>query len=145
MRIPSHTDRRYTDTAMTPMIDVVFLLLIFFVCTASFQMAEAILPSSLLTAGTEPSDAQPDIEPPLEQIIVRARIQDGRPQWTVNERPCPTRSEVRTMLAAVFEIDASIPVVLDVAGDVPLGSAIDVYDLCRIVGFDRIQFAVTTK
>ena len=145
MRVPSHSDRRDTETAMTPMIDVVFLLLIFFVCTASFQMAEAILPSSLLTTGTEPADRQSDIEPPLEQIIVRARIEEGRPRWTVNERPCPTRSDVRTVLAAVYEIDAGIPVVLDVAGDVPLGSAIDVYDLCRIVGFDRIQFAVTTK
>ena len=35
------------DSAMTPMIDVVFLLLIFFVWTASFQIVEQILPSEI--------------------------------------------------------------------------------------------------
>ena len=33
------------DKAMTPMIDVVFLLLVFFVWTASFQIIEHVLPS----------------------------------------------------------------------------------------------------
>ena len=49
MRTPSYqNDRREgLDVKMTPMIDVVFLLLIFFVATASFQMVEHVLPSSL--------------------------------------------------------------------------------------------------
>mgnify|MGYP001380259885 CR=1 FL=1 len=41
---------------LTPMIDVVFLLLIFFICTASFQIVEQTLPSGVqleLPAGTE--------------------------------------------------------------------------------------------
>ena len=45
-----HTRRdRSLEVAMTPMIDVVFMLLIFFVWTASFQVAELILPSSIVT------------------------------------------------------------------------------------------------
>ena len=35
------------DSAMTPMIDVVFLLLVFFVWTASFQIVEHVMPSEL--------------------------------------------------------------------------------------------------
>ena len=35
------------DSAMTPMIDVVFLLLVFFVWTASFQVVEFVLPSNM--------------------------------------------------------------------------------------------------
>ena len=35
------------DKAMTPMIDVVFLLLVFFVWTASFQIIEHVLPSKM--------------------------------------------------------------------------------------------------
>ena len=42
MRAPSFHDRRERDLKieMTPMIDVVFLLLVFFVWTASFRMIE---------------------------------------------------------------------------------------------------------
>ena len=39
--------RRELEIKMTPMIDVVFLLLVFFVWTASFQAVEYLLPSSL--------------------------------------------------------------------------------------------------
>ena len=39
--------RRELEIKMTPMIDVVFLLLVFFVWTASFQAIEYLLPSSL--------------------------------------------------------------------------------------------------
>ena len=60
MRVPSHhDDRRQTDVAMTPMIDVVFQLLIFFICTASFQLAEELLPTSLAITGDA---AAPSIE-----------------------------------------------------------------------------------
>jgi biopolymer transport protein ExbD len=45
------------------------------------------------------------------------------------------------VLGEVAQIDASLPVILDVDGQVPLGDMIDVYDLSRLVGFDRIQFA----
>ena len=45
MKIPrSHHEQN--DVAMTPMIDVVFLLMIFFVCTASFEIVEEILKRS---------------------------------------------------------------------------------------------------
>ncbi|MBC8874781.1 MAG: biopolymer transporter ExbD, partial [Planctomycetes bacterium] len=43
-----YTQRRSDlDVKMTPMIDVVFLLLVFFVWTASFHIVEHILPSSV--------------------------------------------------------------------------------------------------
>ena len=49
MRRPSvfHRDQGALEIKMTPMIDVVFLLLVFFVWTASFHAVEYLLPSSL--------------------------------------------------------------------------------------------------
>ena len=51
MRRPSPLLQRGNDTdldsAMTPMIDVVFLLLVFFVWTASFTIVEHILDSEM--------------------------------------------------------------------------------------------------
>ena len=66
MRVPhSHSDRINFDVKMTPMIDVVFLLLIFFVCTASFQIAEALLPAPLAYAGNVQTPTEIDIEPDI--------------------------------------------------------------------------------
>jgi len=142
MRVPTHhDDRRQTDIAMTPMIDVVFQLLIFFICTASFQLSEELLPTSLaVTRGSSRPDAL-EIEPDLERIVVRAERAGGRTRWTINERLCQSLSEVEQMLRAVAEIERGLPVILDVAGEVPLGDMIDVYDVCRLVGFEKIQFA----
>ncbi len=130
------------DVKMTPMIDVVFLLLIFFVCTASFQTPEEVLPSRLSLAGTTAADIE--IEPPeedLDEVVVRVVRRGGRVGWEINHRPYDTLQQVRAVLVALVEIQADLPVILDVDGDVPLGSVIDLYDLCRLTGFERVQFA----
>jgi biopolymer transport protein ExbD len=146
MRIPTHhNDRRQTDIAMTPMIDVVFQLMIFFICTASFQAAEELLPSSLAITGGNTSMAPVEIEPDLERILVRGTHTAGRTNWIVNERPCISMPEVQQVLAAVAAIDKTLPITLDVAGEVPLGDMIDVYDVCRIIGFEKVQFAATKR
>jgi biopolymer transport protein ExbD len=142
MRVPTHhDDYRQTDVAMTPMIDVVFQLMIFFICTASFQLSEELLPSNLAVASGTSTPSPIEIEPELERILVRANFADGSTHWVVNERPCDGLQEIRQVLRAVAEIDRSLPVILDVAGEVPLGDMIDVYDLCRLEGFEKIQFA----
>ena len=83
MRRPSiFTDRREPlDVKMTPMIDVVFLLLIFFVWTASFHIVEHILPSSVSEIIGNDS-LSPNEPPPPEadfhDVIVRVLWSDGR-------------------------------------------------------------------
>jgi biopolymer transport protein ExbD len=142
MRVPTHhDDRRQTDIAMTPMIDVVFQLMIFFICTASFQLSEELLPTSLAMTGGTNLAAPVEIEPELERIVARATHADGRTQWTINDRPCDSLPEVEQVLRAAAEIERTLPVILDVAENVPLGDMIDVYDVCRLVGFEKIQFA----
>lgn len=128
---------------MTPMIDVVFLLLIFFICTASFQIAENVLPSNLLLAGSTVSDldVEPDLQ--LERVIVKLRMSERKLGWIVNDRPYAMLADVQAVLRAVAEIDPSLPVILDVEGSVPLGDVIDVFDICRRVGFEKIQFAAS--
>jgi biopolymer transport protein ExbD len=142
MRVPNHLDaRRQTDVAMTPMIDVVFQLLIFFICTASFQLSEELLPTSLaVTGGTAAPSI--DIDPESKRIIVRGQRAGGGTRWTINERPCPTLADVEQMLRAAAATDRTMRVVLDVGGEVPLGDMIDVYDLCRLAQFEQIEFAV---
>jgi biopolymer transport protein ExbD len=126
---------------MTPMIDVVFLMLIFFVSTTSFQTLEELLPATLKApgvTGTEP--LPPEIEE-LEEVTIRANLEGGQVRWQVNQRIYTSRGMLRNALVQLAEIGANVPVILDVAGDVPLDEMINLYDLCRIVGFRDVRFA----
>jgi biopolymer transport protein ExbD len=131
------------DSLMTPLIDVVFLLLIFFVCTASFQISEFSLPTNLALEGASPVEIEPPPEEPLERIVIKLSGEPGAVVWTLNERPYSSIGEVRRVLTALAGVDASLPVVLDSAGEVSLGNVIDTYDACRLSGFATVQFAAS--
>ncbi len=156
MQLPAtHASQREFEVSMTPMIDVVFLLLIFFICTASFQLPESILPSNLQLPGTSTEPLPLELDPlELERIVVRI-TSSGTPagasltpaasaptHYTLNDQPCPSLSRLGTLLRKLAEIDATLPVVLDIAGDITLGNVIDTYDACRLAGFKQIQFAI---
>ncbi len=135
---------------MTPMIDVIFLLLIFFVCTASFRSPEKILPTRLSLPGAIPSDVPIDPEVvDLEEIVVELlwRNIDGRwrAQWQINDRDYSRLAEVRDVLAAVKQLKSDLPVILDVEPDVPMSNVIDLYDLCREVGLGNVKFAASVE
>ena len=90
MQIPSsHGRRDDLDVKMTPMIDVVFLLLVFFVWTASFQVAEQILPSRVSqAAGADPTAATlpPPPEADFPDIVIRITWTQDTPGWMFNDR-----------------------------------------------------------
>ena len=143
MKRPRRDNSQAMQLQMTPMIDVVFQLLIFFVCTTSFQALEMILPTMLSTQGGS-SVAETPVDPELqelEDIVVHIESAKGTVSWKVNEQTYERLAQVRDVLLAVVKVRRDLPVILQVAEEVPLGNVIDVYDLCRIVGFDRIQFA----
>ena len=150
-RPPYHRDQRgRLDVKMTPLIDVIFLLLIFFVCTASFNVRarEEVLPTRLSLPGAVPSDLQLDPEQlDLEEIVVEILWRNvggtWRAQWQINQRDYTGLAEVRAVLAAVKQVKNDLPVILDVEPDVPMDDVIDAYDLCREVGLARIQFAAS--
>lgn len=148
MRLPlaHRRDSAQLDVKMTPMIDVIFLLLTFFICTTSFRAAEEALPTNLLAAGTGRVELPPDPElEELEEVVVRVLWEEQRPRWEINEQKLGALSDVRVVLAPLAQVQRNLPVVLRVAGEVPLGALIDVYDLCRQLGFERIQFAAGVK
>ena len=131
---------------MTPMIDVVFLLLIFFVCTVSFQAMEETLPTNL--RGTGVAEGQAPLDPELaelEEVLVKLTRDDGRVGWLVNERPCTNLAELRGVLAQLARLRADLPVILDIEPEVPIGDVVNVYDLCRLAGFKKIQFAAKAE
>lgn len=143
-----YTQRRSElDVKMTPMIDVVFLLLVFFVWTASFHIVEHLLPSSVSAVrGTQPSDpTTPPPEEDFDDVVIRIEWLDTRPGWRVNEEPLTTLDEVRTSLAGIATVKPDAPVILHPDANVPLGHVIDVYDITRMEGFDKVQFAASEE
>jgi len=150
MRRPSiFTDRREPlDVKMTPMIDVVFLLLIFFVWTASFQIVEHVLPSSI--SEVSGSDAPNPNEPPppeadFDDVVVRILWTETGARWRVGEESFDALSGVRAKLARIFAVNDAAPVIIDPDAATPLGNVIDVYDLSREVGFREVQFAAAAE
>lgn len=144
-RPPYHRDDRgRLDVKMTPMIDVIFLLLIFFVSTASFRAAEETLPTNLSLPGTlaESEPIDPELED-LDDVVVKILRREGRTGWQINGEDLPNLGEVRAKLEAVAKVKIDLPVILDVEGDVPIENVIDVYDICRQIGLERVQFAAS--
>ena len=133
---------------MTPMIDVVFQLLIFFICTASFQKQEEFLSTSLTMPNTSGNSVEPPPDPKideLEPIIVKVLARDGRLRWQVGEAEYAQLADVGRALTALAQVQDQLPVILDVDGPVLFGDVVGVYDVCRLSGFARIQFAAKVR
>lgn len=141
---------RQTDVniPMTPMIDVVFQLMVFFVWTAGFQIAEYMLPSRLTAVsgtGAATADEPPPPEQDFDRVVVRLLWIGDRPAWKISDVSVETLADVRTRLEAIYQIKKDAPIVLHPDAEVPLGHVIDVYDLARLIGFEKIQFAASEK
>ena len=132
------------DAAMTPMIDVVFLLLVFFVWTASFQIVEQILPSQMSSqVGSEPQNVeQPPPEKDFEDIVVKIGWASNAPVWQLNGNRLDSLDQLETQLAAIADVKNDATIILDPDSVVPLGHVIEAYDSAKLAGFTNVSFAV---
>ncbi len=133
--------REPLEIKMTPMIDVVFLLLVFFVWTASFQVVEYLLPSELSTLlGNQAALEEPPPEADFEDVVIRIHWTDDQPGWTINDQQADSLAQLHQRLQAIAQVKQDAPVILHPDEEVPLGDVINVFDLSRLVGFEKIQF-----
>ncbi|MFP6604456.1 MAG: biopolymer transporter ExbD [Pirellulaceae bacterium] len=147
MRLPDSNSRqgRELEIKLTPMIDVVFLLLVFFIWNAQLQKIEYVLPSQLSVAAgnQEAQPMEPLPEADFDDVVVRIRWLNEQPSWSINDNPVASLAELQERLMIIQEIKRDAPVILHPDKQVPLGHVIDVYDRSRSAGFDRIQFAAS--
>ena len=148
MRIPQ---RRGTggslSEALTPMIDVIFLLLVFFVWTTGFQAVEYLLPSPLSSvAGTEPTPT--DVPPPqadFDNVVIRLRTAGEGIAIEVNGAAMESEAATRAFLRELAALKADAPVVLAPDDDVAVKHVVRLYDGARVAGFETLQFAADEK
>ena len=135
------------DKAMTPMIDVVFLLLVFFVWTASFQIIEHVLPSKM--SAQLGSDEAVDVEfpPPddFDEVVIRIGWNGQTPTWQINSQPVDSLANVEQQLKVISSIEVGVPVILHPEPVVPLGHVIEAYDVAKVAGFNQVSFAVNPQ
>jgi len=125
---------------MTPMIDIIFLLLVFFVCTANFMPPEKVLPMET----TLPGDMVAEMVLPdpvnLDTVLIQVSFEDAL-HWQVEGNQCSSLREVQSILRLLRDVKPDIPVIIESADNVPTENVIDVYDVCRSVGLSNIQFS----
>ncbi|MEZ6045486.1 MAG: biopolymer transporter ExbD [Planctomycetaceae bacterium] len=144
VRIPSYRRLRShdNDQVMTPMIDVVFLLLIFFVCASSGRLKEFLLPTPL-SAGNVESQVETETPPPLDRAwITLDESPEGLPLVKINNRELNSLEELELSLKELASIDTKMPVVIDAGDEVSMQTVLKIYDLCQAVQFKQISFAI---
>ena len=122
---------------ITPLVDVIFLLLIFFVVTAVLEnnyLIEIDLPRGIADAS----------QMPLEDIEVVVS-HDGR--YFVNGVPILNNSETRLQreLQQVSNGNISLPVILYADGEVPHRTVMGIMSIVENTGFTKLQLAVQSK
>jgi biopolymer transport protein ExbD len=151
MKVPQSSQRRgggAMEINMTPMIDMVFLLIVYFVWTSGDLAQEMLLPSRISEQAGTAAEANTETPPPeadFDPVVVRIAWQNDSPQWRVNDQPLASLGELREILANLAEIKRDAPVILHPDPQVPLGTVIDVYDLSRVIGFEKVQFATSGR
>ena len=125
--------QRKIELSMTSMIDVVFLLLIFFMTTASFVRTERNLDSAIQVKSS--SASAPDLQP----AIVEVRASDlGGYVFRVGQRELRDREELTDLLRQ-FENRAQGAFVR-VSDDAPFRMAAAAVQACKSSGFAAVSY-----
>lgn len=130
---------------MTPMIDVVFLLLVFFVWNTNLAPLEFLLPGAVTQPPTSQKGsgntvAAPKPEDDFDEIVVRIKWEQA-PLWFINDARLDSLAEVKASLSQIAKVNRDAPITLHPDPEVPLGDLIDSYDVVRGVGFRKLRFA----
>ena len=125
---------------MTPMIDIVFLLLIFFISASANQVREFLLPTELATGSIESTETVPQ-DKPLGEVWLKLKREDNQTIVELNEREYAQFDQLKNTLTELASLAPEIPVILDIEENVSLGEMIRVYDTSLAAGFYSIHFA----
>ena len=119
---------------MTPMIDVVFQLLIFFIVTLK---QEDIL--SHLNVSRPAPDSAPSSENDVNDLLT---IEVGRNAWVVNGRPFVGANGLKTMdryLTKIASYSKNASVIIKCTDDSPQSRLVKVLNICSREGMTKLS------
>ena len=142
MKTPTNLSNESIELKMTPMIDVVFLLLVFFVWTSSFELPEYDLPGSIaVPPGGAIEAASVETPETFDEIVIRILRRDSLDQIELNGTPVVDTLALTNRLASIVQIGVQPPVIVDPDDNITMEIAVGVYDAARAAGVDRVLFA----
>lgn len=118
---------------MTSMIDVVFLLLIFFMTTMAFQLTERELPSAVRVRSQTAAQAS-DLQPAVVEIV-RA---GGGFRYKLGAREVASREELEDLLRLFT--NKSDGAFVRVINQAPFGMAAGAVQACKSAGFSTVVY-----
>ena len=121
------------DLNITPLIDVVFLLLIFFMVSTTFDH-ESEVNITLPKASKEIAQAKPD--------AINIAI-DGQSRIYINEKEL-LNSQISTIKEVLYDISADLkdaPIIISADEETPYQMVIKIMDAARQLGLVKITFA----
>ena len=125
---------------LTPMIDVIFLLLIFFVLTANFNEIEQYLQMRFSRSGnTAAADSVPRPETGVTIHIRAESGPDSRLAWSVEGVLCSGEEELRERLGG-YDPD-TVLAVIHPSESSSAEQVLDHYGICSEAGLTKIRFA----
>lgn len=130
MRRKRNRDEEPMDVSMTPMIDVVFQLLIYFLVT--FSTPDVLAHLDISRPAPDPSQTEQRTPPKMIRVNVYA---DG---FSLNGRRV-SRTEMQMILERLAGISASQTVLITCAGGAEHARLVDVLDICAESGLARLS------
>ncbi|MEM1191488.1 MAG: biopolymer transporter ExbD [Pseudomonadota bacterium] len=132
-KLAKEPEEESADIDLTPMLDVVFIMLIFFIVVASFIKEAGIEVNRPDNNQSDPSDAQ--------SILVQIRSDDQI--WMENRRvdARAVRANIQRLLAA----DPEQPVSIKVDKGATANTVIDVADAAREAGAGTVNWATGVR
>jgi len=126
MQLKSTARRRRRLIGLTPLIDVVFILLLFFMLASQFHQWRAF---TVGAAGT-PGDVKA-----VSAVLVRVH---GDGSLDLNGEPVTTRT-LTERLGQTLTREPSLSVQIESADEVPLQTLVSLFDQLHAVGIDRMN------
>ena len=121
------------ELSMTSMIDVVFLLLIFFMTTSNFVLTERNLDPAIKVDRAS-SSAPSELEP----VIIEVMEQDGNYVYRLGSRVMTSTDELQEVLKSVPP--SSDGAFVRVADGAPFGMAASAIQACKSADFFQVSY-----
>jgi len=133
MKLRHRNSEKRVEVNITPLIDVVFLLLIFFMVSTTFNReSELQINLPLASAGSV------ELPPELVEIVI---AKDGSFVIAGKQLRDADASTVQKALAAAIGSERDQPVVLRADGETPHQAVITAMDAARKLGISKLTFA----
>ena len=132
---------------MTPMVDVTFLLLIFFMVTASFTLQKSLEQNHAKSEDPSPKPVDPDPDPPEDYVEI---LIDQSSTFYVTSRSedeveCPSDSEMRSRVRDAVKSDGARRLVIIAHVDSLHRKVITAWDTALINDIQEIDFQTTEE